>query len=108
VVTKTVHVFPSDGAWAVKKEGKSAKTFSTQKKAVDAAKQTIRKDGSGQFVVHAKSGQIRQYGTYRMTPIQSPPKKSRFAGRIERAVGKLALERALSDPSLPSGHSTKK
>jgi hypothetical protein len=101
MAAKTVHVYRSDGAWQVKKEGKSAKIFSTQRKAVDAAKKSVKKERAGQFVVHGRNGQIREYGTYRMTRIQDPPKKSRLAGRIARAVGKVALERVQSDPALP-------
>jgi Uncharacterized protein conserved in bacteria (DUF2188) len=108
VAAKTIHIYQSDGAWAVKKEGKSAKTFSTQQKAVDAAKESVKKDGVGQFVVHRGNGQIREYSTYRMTRIQDPPKKSRMAFRIERAVGKIALERVQSVISPSSDHSAKK
>ena len=108
MAAKTVHVYRSDGAWTVKKEGKSGKSFSTQRKAVEAAKKSVRKERAGQFVVHGRNGQIREYGTYRMTRIQDPPKKSRMAGRIGRAVGKVVLERVQSDPSPPSEHSAKK
>jgi hypothetical protein len=59
-------------------------------------------------VVHGKNGQIQEYETYRMTRILDPPRKSRMAGRIGRAVGKMALERVQSDPSPYSDHSAKK
>jgi hypothetical protein len=108
MAAKTVHVYRSDGAWAVKKEGKSAKIFSTQRDAVDAAKESVRCERAGQFVVHGINGQIREYETHGMTRIQDPPKKSRMAGRIGRAVGKVALERVQADPSPPSEHSAKK
>jgi hypothetical protein len=108
MVAKTVHVYRFDGAWTVKKVGKSAKSFSTQREAVDAAKKSVKKERAGQFVVHGRNGQIREYGTYRMTRIQDPPKKSRIAGRIGRAVGKMALERVQSGPSPQSDHSPKK
>lgn len=94
---KTVHVFPSDGSWEVKREGKSGKIFVTQREAVDAARETVKKRGAGQFVVYGKDGQIRQHGAYRMTPIQDPPKKSSRASDIARAVGKVALIRVKSD-----------
>jgi hypothetical protein len=99
MAAKTIHVYPADGVWATKKEGESAKTFSTQQKAVDAAKQTVKNERAGQFVVHGKRGEIREYETHGMTRIQDPPKKSRMAGRIARAVGTLALERVQSDSS---------
>jgi len=99
MAAKTVHVYRSDGVWTVKKEGTSAKTFSSQRKAVDAARESVKKAGAGQLVVYGRNGQIREYRTYRMTRIQDPPKRSRIAGRIERAVGKMALERVQADPS---------
>src|ERR1700676_932631 len=64
-------------------------------------KAECQKGGAGQLVVHGRNRQIREYGTYRMTRIQDPPKKSRLAGPIARAVGKVALERVQSDPALP-------
>jgi hypothetical protein len=108
MAAKTVHVYRSDGAWTVKKEGKSAKVFSTQRKAVEAAKKSVKKERAGQFVVHGRNGQVREYGTYRMTRIQDPPKKSRLAARIARAVGKVALERVQSDSIPSSEHPAKK
>ncbi len=61
LAAKTIHIYRSEGAWTVKKEGKSAKTFSTQMNAVDAAKEGVKKDGVGQFVVHRGNGPIREY-----------------------------------------------
>ena len=42
MVAKTVHVFPSDGSWEVKREGKSGKMFVTQRETVDAARKTVK------------------------------------------------------------------
>src|SRR5437868_12331771 len=84
VAAKTVHVYRSNGAWAVKKEGESARTFSTQREAVDAARASVKSERTGQFVVHGKNGEIRDYETHGMIRIQDPPKKSRMAGRIGR------------------------
>ena len=108
MTAKTVHVYRSDGAWTVKKEGKSAKTFPTQRAAIDAAKDTLKKERAGQFVVHGKSGEIREYGAYRITRIQEPPKKSPMAARIGRVVGTLALDRVRSDSGRSSDHASKK
>jgi len=58
MAAKTVHVYRSDGAWEVKKEGKSANIFSTQRKAVDAAKKSVKKEKAGQFVVHGRNGEV--------------------------------------------------
>jgi hypothetical protein len=99
MIAKTVHVFPSDGSWEVRREGKSGKMFVTRREAADAARETVKKDSAGQFVVHGKDGQIREHGAHRMTPVQDkdPPKKSSRANDIARAVGKVALIRVKSD-----------
>jgi hypothetical protein len=77
MATKTIHVYRSNGSWAVKKEGKSAKTFSTQREAVRAAREAIKREKAAQFVVYGKDGQIRESGTHGMPRIQASPKKSR-------------------------------
>lgn len=99
---KTIHVYRSDGVWAVKRAGTSARTFPTQRAAVAAAKKTARKQNAAQFVVHGKNGEILDYGTYGIVRIQDPPKKSRIAGRIGRIVGKVALEKVRSNDRAPS------
>jgi hypothetical protein len=99
MASKTVHVFSSDGAWEVKSEGAKGHIFPTQREAIAAALQSIRKKSVGQLVVHAKNGQIREHHTYGMRAIQDPPKRSRAAKRISQAVGKLALQRVQSDTS---------
>src|SRR3954453_12720695 len=96
-MAKTVHVYPSDGEWAVKKEGVHGKTYATQREAIQAARETVRSASTGQVVVHGKNGQISDRESYGMTPIQEPPKKSRLAKRIGRAVGKVALQRVQGD-----------
>jgi uncharacterized protein DUF2188 len=108
MAAKTVHVYPSDGTWAVKQEGKSAKTFSTQQEAVHAAKKIVKGRKAAQLVVHGKNGQILEHEAHGMIRIQDPPKKSRIAERIERAVAKVALERVQSDSSHPREHSAKR
>src|SRR5260370_14877965 len=100
-LARTLHVYRSDGAWAVKKEGVIAKTFPTQREAIEAARRSVRND-AGQVVIHAKDGRIRDHETYGMTRVQDPPKKSRLAKRIGRAVGKVALNRVLSDHVPPN------
>lgn len=90
---KTFHVYLSDKGWVVQKEGASGKQFSTQRQAIEAAREIARSQTSSQVVVHGQNGQIREHTTYGMPPIQDPPKKSSAAKRIERAVGAVALER---------------
>jgi Uncharacterized protein conserved in bacteria (DUF2188) len=108
MAAKTIHVYRSNGNWAVKKEGKSARIFSTQGEAIDAAKRSVRGERAGQFVVHGKDGEIREHETHGMIRIQDPPKKSRMADRIRRAVGKVALERVRSGSGPASEHALKK
>ena len=100
MASRTVHVFSSDGAWEVKSEGAKGHIYPSQREAIAAALQAIRNKSIGQVVIHGKKGQIRERDTYGMTPIQDPPRRSRAAKRIGRAVGKVALQRVQSDSSL--------
>jgi len=97
MVSRTVHVFSAEGAWAVKSEGAKGRIYPTQREAIAAARQSIRERPAGQLVIHGKNGRIREHHTYGMTRIQDPPKRSRAAKRISRAVGKIALQRVQSD-----------
>jgi len=94
---KTVHVYPSEGTWVVKREGKSGKVFVTQREAVEAARHSAKTEEAGQFVVHGTDGKIKDHGVYRMTPVQDPPRKSRRAREIEQAVGEISLRRVQGD-----------
>ena len=107
MAVKTLHIYPADGAWAVKKEGRRAKTFATQGEAVAAARKNVKRE-TGQFVIHGKNGQIREYEAYGLTQIQDPPKKSRLAKRIGQAVGRVALNRVQTDPDPSRVHTSKK
>jgi hypothetical protein len=97
MMPRTVHVYPLQGTWEVKKEGTSGEVYLTRREAIDAARKSIKRTSAGQFVVYDSDGQIKEHGVYKMTPIQDPPKKSTRAREIARAVGKLALERLKSD-----------
>ena len=97
--SRTVHVFSSDGAWEVKREGAKGHVYPTQREAIAAALHSIRSRSAGQLVIHGRNGQIRERHTYGMTPIQDPPRRSRAAKRIGLAVGKVALKRVQSDAS---------
>jgi hypothetical protein len=89
---KTVHVVPKDGHWAVKREGvKGSRTFSTQREAIERARDMAKRESSGQLVVYGRNGQIRERDTYGMPPIQDPPGKK--SAKIEKAVGKITRER---------------
>jgi hypothetical protein len=97
MASRTVHVFSSDGAWEVKSVGAKGHIYPTQREAIGAAVRSIRDKSVGQLVIHRKNGQIRECHTYGMTLIQDPPKRSRLAKRISRAVGKVALQRVRAD-----------
>ena len=104
-MTRTFHVYPSANGWLVQKEGMQAESFRTQREAVEAARRIVR-DAAGQLVVHGKDGRVRDYSTYGMVRVQEPPRKSRLAKRIARAVSKLTLDRLRSDPRPPRDHTT--
>jgi hypothetical protein len=94
-MAKTVHVIPADGQWAVKREGSKAdrvsRVYSTQREAIDSAKDMVKGEGEGQLVVHGRNGQIREHDTYGMPQIQDPPGKK--SAKIEKAVGKITRDR---------------
>jgi len=99
---KTLHVFHSDGGWAVKKEGQRAETFATKREAVAMAVHRVKNTAAAQIVVHGKDGRIIEHRTHGMPRIQEPPKKSPLgAAKIARAVGKVVLHRLTSDPNPP-------
>jgi hypothetical protein len=102
----TVHVFPSDGTWVVKSEGKPGTSFATQRAAIQAARKSIRTEKGGQYVVHGTDGRLKGRGVYRMPRVQDPPRKSPRADEIERVVSKIALSRVQADDTRE--HSAKK
>jgi Uncharacterized protein conserved in bacteria (DUF2188) len=106
-MTSTFHIYSSDGGWVVQREGKAAETFSTQREAIQAARQIVRDKNFGQLVIHGRDGRIRDHETYGMTRVQDPPKKSRRARQIGLAVGKLALDRMQPDTHPSRDHSSK-
>lgn len=94
---KTTHVVPKNGEWAVKREG-SAKgavgVYSTQKKAIDAARASARRASAGQVVIHSIDGSIRTEETHGLPVVQTPPRKSKLGTKaIEKAVSSVILER---------------
>jgi len=68
-----VHVVPSQGKWAVKKEGaaKAASVHRTQGAAVKSA-QKAAKQGKTELYVHGRDGRIRERNSYGDDP--APPK----------------------------------
>lgn len=96
-MAKTVHVIRKDGQWAVLREGKSPNgVYSTQREAIEHARDAVKAEGSGQLVVHGRNGQIREHDTYGMPPIQDAPGKR--SAKIEKAVGKITRDRLVTQP----------
>src|SRR5262245_17457721 len=98
-MTRTFHVYPSHKGWAVQKEGKRAEVFPTRREAVKAAREILQEKAVGQLVIHGRDGRILEHKAYGMTRIQDPPKRSRLAARIGRAVGRVVLKRVTSSPA---------
>jgi len=97
-MAKTIHVYHSESAWTVNRDGKIS-VFSNKRSAVEAAKRTAKGESSGQLVVHGKGGRIDEYITYGLPRVQTPPKKGRFANRsraaeLRRALFARVVERA--------------
>ena len=102
MAAKTVHVYPSDGAWAVKKDGQKAETFGTKREAVEVAVRRTQKSRSGQLVIHARDGRILDHRTYGMPKVQSPPKPGALGyKKIAKAVGKVVSDRLHAEPLAP-------
>ena len=102
MVAKTVHVYPSGGAWAVKKDGQRAETFGTKREAVDVAVRRTKKGRSGQLVVHARDGRISDHRTYGLPKVQNPPKRGALGSKkIAKAVGKVVRDRLHVEPVPP-------
>lgn len=99
VKTRTTHVVPMNGEWAVKKEGsaKSAGVYETQAEAIKAAHEIVRRSSAGQIVVHRRNGSFRIQESHGLPSVQRPPSKSTLSRKsIEQAVSAVLRER-LSD-----------
>ena len=100
--SKTVHVFPKDGSWAVRSDGRGSSVHSTQAEAITAARHLMKNGRSGQFVVLGESGRIVKSETYRLPKVKAPPRRSRLGKKkIEEAVGSVVLDRLNSYSLLP-------
>jgi uncharacterized protein YdaT len=70
---KNQHVVPHSEGWAVKAEGavKATKVVSTQKEAIEVARQ-IAQNQQSELFIHNQEGQIRDRNSYGNDP--HPPK----------------------------------
>src|SRR5260370_27782709 len=101
-MAQTVHVYRSDAGWAVKREGrKSSDLFATQKAAIERARSIARDSAPSQLIVHGKDGLIRDYVTHGLPKVQDPPGKRGAKKSIQKAVGRVVLERFALDPHPP-------
>ena len=94
-MARTLYVYPeSGGYWVVRKEGRKATTFPTQREAVATAIQSGRNSRPAQVVVIGSKGQLLDRRSYGLPKIQEPPKRGRLtAKKIANAVGMVALNR---------------
>ncbi|MCE7865193.1 MAG: DUF2188 domain-containing protein [Bacteroidetes bacterium CHB5] len=71
--SKTQHVVPRDGEWAVKRGGSDRATtvVPTQKEAIKIATE-IAKNQNAELFIHGKDGQIRERDSFGNDP--HPPK----------------------------------
>ena len=99
LMAKTVHVYPLKRKWVVKREGRHAsQVYPTQKEAIEHARCLARDLAPSQMVVHGQNGMIREHVTHGLPRVQNPPGKGKAAQkRIEKAVGRVVLERITSD-----------
>ena len=70
---RNVHVVPSQGKWAVKKEGaaRASSVHKTQTAAVKSG-QKVAKQGKTELYVHGRDGRVRERNSYGDDPV--PPK----------------------------------
>lgn len=70
---KNQHIVPHEGKWAVKPEGgsKASSVHSTQRDAIDKAREIARNQGSELFI-HGQDGRIRARDSHGRDPF--PPK----------------------------------
>ena len=99
MATKSTHVFPKNGQWAVRKEGLAARgnsVYLTQKEAIEAARAINRRTSAGQIVIHGRDGSIRTRDMHGMPAVQRSRRKSELGRKaIEKAVSSVILERLL-------------
>ena len=98
---KTTHVIPKNGGWAVKKEGSANRRtslYSTQKEAIQAARDIVQRASAGQIVIHLPDGSIRRQDVHGLPEVQQPPRKSNLGSKaIKRAVSAVIRERLSGD-----------
>lgn len=86
---KTFHVVHSKDGWMVKKAGQKATTFSSQGKAVKAARKIAKSQREAQVVVHERDGRFVIKEVHGLPVVQKPPRKS--------SIGTTRISKAITD-----------
>lgn len=97
--TKTLHVVPRTGGWAIRNEGGSRATsvHSTQKGAVEAARSLAKKE-AGAIVIHGRDGRVQSRDSYSKDPLPPrEPRKVLYPMSTPRTKSKEAIMRAVSE-----------
>lgn len=73
MTTKSQHVVPNGGKWAVRRAGaeRASGVYSTQKEAIARGRELAKNQGT-ELYVHGEDGRIRERNTYGKDPY--PPK----------------------------------
>ncbi|HUQ93868.1 MAG TPA: DUF2188 domain-containing protein [Bryobacteraceae bacterium] len=95
--TKTTHIVPLNGGWAVKKEGSADRdsvVHSTQRAAMEVARGMAQRVTSSQIVIHRRDGSIRLRDIHGLPAVQVPRRKSDLGTKaIEKAVSTVIRQR---------------
>jgi hypothetical protein len=101
MTAKTTYVIPKNGGWAVTREGaakRNRRVYSTQKEAVNAARDIVQRQSAGQVVILGLNGSIRVRDSHGLPPIQRAPSKSKLGRKaIKKAISTVIRERLLSE-----------
>ncbi len=97
----TTHVIPWNGGWVVRKEGWSKRgmeVYSTQKKAIQAARKINQRTSAGQIVIHGRNGSFRSSDLHGMPAVHGRRRKGTLSTRaIKVAVSSVIRERLLGE-----------
>lgn len=102
--SRTYHVYRDADVWAVKKLGRSAKTFSTRREAIKSARASVAKTKPGQILVHGNDGNIVKRENHGLAVRPKLPYKSPNAAKIRRAVALAVLEQVKAESHGPRGN----
>jgi len=69
MASKSLHVVPRNGKWAVRKAGakKASRVYNTQKEAIRAATKAAKQEKT-ELYIHGRDGRIRERNSYGSDP----------------------------------------